>query len=114
MQVLHRLLPGFAAVDHNTVSVALQIQLPNHRDNPQKETLRFAGFPFVQLLESVYSPLRDYQYMDWCLRIDIMKGQYIIILVDDIRRSLPGEDFIENRPLIFPIHLLALRGTVQR
>ncbi len=85
---------GFA-VDHESIAVGqTQLRCQVFRDNKQVTQ------QFTVALSHIVGRGQDFfrndQYMDGCLRIDVMKGQAAIVLIGDFGGDLLFNDLQEN------------------
>ena len=53
---------------------------------------------------------RYYQYVYWCLRVDILDGYDLAIFVNDFRRRAAGDDAAEQTLFQIDLNLLSADG----
>jgi len=94
-------LPGtLPVVDVDSEGVVGQALLArdlasDEEEVPQQDTVLNVG-----VAEPRDVSLGDDDYMQGRLRVDVPKGQAVLILVDDIRRDLAAKDLAEDRIVV--------------
>ena len=91
----HRLAAILAAVIHNAVAF-FQSQLLGKLGRSSKDVSKQRTVFLCQLVGRGDVFLWNDQNVYRCLRIQIIKGQNLVILIGLFRRDFPGSDFAKN------------------
>ena len=94
-------LPGTRpVVDVDSEGVVGQALLARDLASDVEEVSQQDAILNVGVAEPRYVSLGDDDYMQGRLRVDVPKGQAVLILVDDIRGDLAAKDLAEDRIVV--------------
>jgi hypothetical protein len=81
-------------VEYGTVSI-FDATLAAYFRSGQVQASDQIGFFGLRFLQSAHVFLRDDQNVRWGLRLDVFKGERILVFVDFLGRNLAADDFAE-------------------
>lgn len=96
MKMKNRLTGAFAVVDDQPEGLAIAriCGNPSGHEHEMPESLAIAVL--VRVNQARYGLLRDDQDVQRCLRIQVMKRERPVVLVDDVCFDFPVDYFLEN------------------
>lgn len=96
MQVRHGFTAVAPVVDHQTVSGIRQSQSACHVCSFQQQMAEHCGIVGSGFMDARDRLFRDDEHVGGGLWLDVAEGQHMVVLIDDVRRNLAGDDAFEE------------------
>jgi hypothetical protein len=95
MDVKHRLTGPLETVRHQAEAVLVQSLLAGDLDGRELELAKQLGSALIGVQQRRNMLLGDHQNVGGGLRADVVKGDDLVVLVNDLGRQLTGDDSTE-------------------
>lgn len=96
MNVRNRLVGGRPIIEHEVDVLAGQLAAANGAAQTLAEGKEFAGLGRLEVAEKLPMLAGNHQSVARPDRVDVQKGQEMLVLIDPVRRSAPCHDFTED------------------
>ena len=100
-----------SAVDDDAVTALREIEFFRHHSRSEQQFPEQRLIGIRRLSQPPNAVLRNDEHVHRRLRIDIMKGEHVVVFVNDFRRNFAANDFLENGHAVRAFDLL--QRTVQ-
>jgi len=96
MQMVHNLAGILPRVGHGAVAGFSDARALGHLLHSSENVAEYCGIVNVQIIHRSEVFLRNHQYMDRSLWLNVVKGQNQVIFIDLIRGDLTGDYLTKN------------------